>query len=315
MKTTNYLTQLPQEISIIKIESLPDSEHLFLKIPIPKERLCPYCGSSHCIIKDSGSTQTVRHVPLCNKSVYLTFHKRRLLCKNCNTSFYEEPYWIQPSTRMTFALYRRIQLDLLRNLSQKEIAVSNGITESIISSVLESFHFDKPSRLPTTLCIDEFKSDSGIWNNKRRRWMKNKYHCNIADGDSGSIIDVLDQINATYLIKYFNQYPKELRSSVKFYCCDMHNGFVSVAKKCFPHAVICIDMFHVIKRLNSMVDDIRYRIQKYYQEHNDTENYRKLKAATRLFKTNRTNQMLYWKEHYAENQLKLKAAFALSTEL
>lgn len=41
----------------------------------------------------------------------------------------------------------------------------------------------------------------------------------------------------------------------------MRNGFVSVAKKCFPLTKVCIDPFHVIKRLNKMVDDVRSRYQ------------------------------------------------------
>ena len=33
----------------------------------------------------------------------------------------------------------------------------------------------------------------------------------------------------------------------------MHNGFVSVAREIFPHSIIYIDMFHVIKHLNDCV--------------------------------------------------------------
>lgn len=49
---------------------------------------------------------------------------------------------------------------------------------------------------------------------------------------------------------------------VRFYCCDMHNGFVSVAKEIFPHAIICIDMCHVIKHLNECVSSIRVQLQR-----------------------------------------------------
>ena len=48
---------------------------------------------------------------------------------------------------------------------------------------------------------------------------------------------------------------------VRFYWCDMHNGFVSVARDVFPQAVICIDMFHVIKHLNDCVSEIRRQLQ------------------------------------------------------
>ena len=40
-----------------------------------------------------------------------SFHKRRLLCKDCHSSFYETPYWIHPSLRMTQASYDSILLN------------------------------------------------------------------------------------------------------------------------------------------------------------------------------------------------------------
>ena len=41
----------------------------------------------------------------------------------------------------------------------------------------------------------------------------------------------------------------------------MSNGFLSVARKNFPHAKICIDPFHMIQRFNDMVDQVRLRYQ------------------------------------------------------
>lgn len=75
-------------------------------------------------------------------------------------------------------------------------------------------------------------------------------------------MDVLPVIWASDLKKYFRQFPKHKRDQVRYYCCDLHNGYVSVAKEIFPHAIICIDMFHVIKHLNDCVSDIRRQLQR-----------------------------------------------------
>lgn len=50
-------------------------------------------------------------------------------------------------------------------------------------------------------------------------------------------------------------------TKIRFYRCNMHKSFVSVARKIFPQAVIRIDMFHVIKHLNDYVSEIRRQIQ------------------------------------------------------
>ncbi len=271
MKTSNYLAKLPQEATIKSIQVFKDYDLISLDVPTASQRLCPHCGSDDCVIKDSGTIQTVRHIPCNHRGTVVSFHKRRLLCKDCHSSFYETPYWIHPFLRMTQALYDSILLDLIQPLSFSEIARRNHVPQSAVQSVFQFIHFGLPAKLPETICIDEFKGNSGVWSPKSHRWYRNKYHCSISDGDSHSVIDVLDQISGVYLNKYFHQFSLEQRKRVKYFCCDMSNGFVSVSRKNFPDARICIDPFHVVKRLNEMVDDVRLRYQRQFQDAGDTE--------------------------------------------
>ena len=98
MKTSNYLAKLPQEATIKSIQVLKDYDLISLDVPTASQRLCPHCGSNDCVIKDSGTIQTIRHIPCNHRGTVVSFHKRRLLCKDCHSSFYETPYWIQALT-------------------------------------------------------------------------------------------------------------------------------------------------------------------------------------------------------------------------
>ena len=315
MKVCNYLTKLPQETRIRKVETFRDYDLITLDVPSPKQRLCPHCGSGDCIIKDSGTYQTVRHIPYNHRGSAVTFHKRRLFCKTCSVSFYETPYWIHSSLRITQALYDSILLDLIEPIAFTEIARRNCITTDLVQSVFDTIHFERPRRLPETLCIDEFKGNSGIWSTQHHRWYRNKYHCNISDGDSHAVIDILDQISGVYLNRYFRQFPPDQRRQVKYFCCDMSNGFVSMAKKTFPEAKICIDPFHIIRRLNDMVDDVRLRYQRRFQDSGDTESFRKVKGTARLLKTKEFNQKEYWGTRYHDHLQKLRDAFEIAPDL
>ena len=108
MKTSNYsqsfLRKHPSSVS----QTFRDYDLITLNLPAPRQRLCPCCGSTNCVIKDSGVWQTVRHLPSHHRGTAVAFHKRRLFCKECHTSFYENPYWIHPSLHMTQALYDSI---------------------------------------------------------------------------------------------------------------------------------------------------------------------------------------------------------------
>ena len=65
---------------------------------------------------------------------------------------------------------------------------------------------------------------------------------------------------------------------MRYFCCDMRNGFVSVSRKNFPNAKIYIDPFHIVKRLGDMVDDVRLRYQHQFQDAEDTESLKKVKS-------------------------------------
>lgn len=315
MKTSNYLAKLPQEATIKSIQVLKDYDLITLDVPTASQRLCPHCDSNDCVIKDSGTIQTIRHIPCNHRGTVVSFHKRRLLCKDCHSSFYETPYWIHPSLRMTQALYDSILLDLIQPLAFSEVARRNHVPQSTVQSVFQTIHFGRPAKLPETICIDEFKGNSGVWSSKHHRWYRNKYHCTLSDGDSHSVIDVMDQISGVYLNKYFHRFSLEQRKRVKYFCCDMSNGFVSVSRKNFPNARICIDPFHVIKRLNEMVDHVRLRYQHQFQDAGDTESLKKVKSIARLLKTKEYNQVAYWGSRFHDNKQRLQDAFDVAPDL
>ena len=166
MKTSNYLAKLPQEATMKNVQAFRDYDLITLDVPAPRQRLCPHCGSTDCVIKDSGTWQTVRHIPSNPRGTAVAFHKRRLYCKECRSTFYENPYWVHPSLRMTQALYDSILLDLMEPLSFSEIARHNCVSQSTVQSVFETIRFGLPRKLPETICIDEFKGNNGTWSSR-----------------------------------------------------------------------------------------------------------------------------------------------------
>ncbi len=314
-KITNKLAHLPQEITIDRMEEHPHTLELFISFPAPEIRACPRCGSNDCVIKDSGRVQTVRHVTCSSTGVLLTFHKRRLKCKDCSSSFYEQPYWLHPSSRITLALYSDICRGLMTTHSIRDIALQNGVTESIVTNVLKSVDFSHPDQLPHTLCIDEFKGSSGEWEPTKRRWDINKYHCNISDGDTGCIVDILPAIDLASLTEYFYGYSIDVRRRVRFFACDMHGGFISLAKRCFPNVTVCIDMFHVVRLLNENVTSIRRILQNELRDNGDEEAYQLLKNSARLLTTSERNKDRYWGSRYDVKAERLEQILALSDDL
>jgi transposase len=200
-------------------------------------------------------------------------------------------------------------------LSVAMIARNNYVTPSVVTSVLDSISWEHPSQLPETLCVDEFKGSSGVWDSEKSRWDITKYHCNISDGEAGIIIDILPRITAEHLKGYFHKFSSEQRKRVKYYCCDMHNGFISVARELFPDANICIDMFHVVKLLNDTVESIRRRLQRDMEEQQNKESHRILKNVSRSLLTSEIKQERLANPNNAKRREKLKVVFDLFPDL
>ena len=134
--------------------------------------------------------------------------RKRYYCKSCRRTFMQHPDWLHPTLHITQLLHIDICLSLTKMLSLRTVAEENGVSESIVYSDLDLISFDTVKSLPQTIAIDEFKGDSSTWSSDRQRWIKAKYHTNIVDGDSRSVIDILPVIRASDLKKYFRQFPK-----------------------------------------------------------------------------------------------------------
>lgn len=318
---------------IVKIETLPHSLEYFVswKEPAKGERVCPDCGSYHCNIKDAGTEQTIRHIPVGDKGTLITFHKPRFVCRNCGKSFYMYPAFAAPGMSISKQLFLLIFEKLTstsRNLT--EIARDTFTSPAIVLNVMDHCDTEKPSFLPETLCIDEFNGQTGTWNPSRKRFDTEKYHCNITDGNGTQsvVIDILSDTKVNALTDYFMEYPLLQRQKVKFFCADMRKGFSKVARRCFPQAKICIDPFHVVKLLTDALKDVRVREQSMLHgriskaEDSDAErlarsDYEIVKNSQRLLTTSPFNANRPWnrREKQKQKKLRLERIFALAPDL
>ena len=312
----NRLVKLPKELIIDDFIPHVRHDEIVVEIPRPETVPCPYCNSEHCNIKDNGRKRSVHHLAFGSRGTMITFKQRRYICKDCEHSFQEPVYWVMDNIRITGALYLEICRDLQTTASIIDIAKRNAVSESIVRHVLEATPAYVPPHLPKTLCIDEFSGSAGHWDPEQSRWIVSDYHCNLADGDHGTVYDILPSPNKAYLFEYFYALPPEERAHVEFFCCDMRSGFLTFAKTVFPHAKICIDTFHVVKLFSDNVTDLRCSLQRWYRDGGDKDSYLLLKNSARILTTAKSNQPDYWKgERAIKNQKKLEECLTLSDEL
>lgn len=144
------------------------------------------------------------------------------------------------------------------------------------------------------------------------------------NGDSGTVIDILPEREYKCLKEYFMKYPEHEHKKVKYLCCDMHSGFAKLRHSIFPNAILCIDYFHVVQRLNNAVSYVRIRFQKEMKartasDPGDTEVedlYDLLKNSAHLLTTKESNLTRYWEpDALAKKQQRLTDIFSAFPDL
>lgn len=227
-------------------------EDSFVKIYIetkPKEHICPSCGCSTKRIHDY-RLQTIKDLPFQLKHCYLVLRKRRYVC-SCGKRFFEHysflPKYFQRTTRLT----AWIASELHSTLSLKMVANRANISVATVTRILDSVSYTR-KKFPEAISIDEFKRNAD----------SEKYQCILVDPIQHQVLDILPSRKQAYLVNYFSSIPKAERYRVKFFCCDMWQPYVDLARIYFPNAMIVIDTYHFLRQVTWAMENVRKRIQK-----------------------------------------------------
>lgn len=104
-----------------------------------------------------------------------------------------------------------------------------------------------PEKVYQHVCIDEKSVGRG-----------QNYVSILYDGDTGKVIDTTEgrkDEDANSLCE--KALTEEQRNQVETVCTDMWDGFIKAAKKYFPNAKHCHDLYHCVTYLNDAVDKVR----------------------------------------------------------
>ena len=67
VKLTNQLIRIPEGCSIVRANNFENYDELIISRPIPEERVCPSCGSSHCVVKSAMEYHSARHIAISHR--------------------------------------------------------------------------------------------------------------------------------------------------------------------------------------------------------------------------------------------------------
>lgn len=208
----------------------------------------------------------------------LRLHKQRYLCKHCNKAFTLKTSIVDFGCFISKNTKWKIANDLREKRSEIDIAKANNVSPNTVERIMDSYYDTVKiykNYLPKVLSFDEFKSVKSA---------DGAMSFNLCDGETGQIIDIVEDRRLVSLLKYFARYSHKARANVNLIVIDMYSPYISLIKKMFPNALIIIDKFHLVQLISRALNKTRIKIMKH-----DKKNYNKMKRYWKLLLKNRND--------------------------
>jgi len=224
----------------------------FLQMKAPESCYrCPKCGNRD--VKRRGTFDRVVHAPPIGMDRTTLFIKApRLQCKRCNQVLNAVLPNVVPLCNYTKS-FARLAIDLRKMMTIFDVAQYLGVSETMIRSIDKKYlqkNFGKPRlRDLEIMAIDE------IYVGRTQKFLTI-----VLNWQTGAIVFVGKGKGENAL----NSFWKRLRSSrakVKAVATDMANAYYAAVRKNLPQAKHVFDRFHIIKRMNEKLTDLRRTLQ------------------------------------------------------
>lgn len=266
-----------KEEDLDSIETLTTTESINYIITLKvRKHVCPVCGCFTSTIKDY-KLRPIKQKIFINYDSTIYYKARRYRCKDCGKTFVESNPFGATRKKVTQSTILNILNDLKPfNSTFSSVARTYGLSVGTVIDIFDS-HVQIPrKKLTKILCWDEFYFN---------RHSKYKYSFIIMDFQKKIILDIVESRKSIVLNDYFSKISLEERNQVEYIIIDMYYNYKLIKEIFFKQAILVVDPFHVMKKINDSVNAIRKSIMRNYDK--KSLEYRLLKYRYKCILKNR----------------------------
>lgn len=266
-----------------------DDHCIFHAQSISPNRTCSECGSINTVIIGKVN-QPYNDTRMYGKTIKIQFDRKRLRCKDCNKTCFEQLDWLSNDFRMT----KRAEDYIMRMCGKvpfTHVATEMGITEGTIRNVFANYVDVIEGKhdwlAPRVLGIDETH-------------FSKKMHLVMTDIERRTLLDMRkdrSQDATQKAIMRLNGWK-----DIEIVCIDMWRPYYRAVKQLLPNSVVVIDRFHVAKMAGEAMEKARKAIRAELsdKERKKLKNDRKilLKRRANIKGLNELASFHFWTEEY-----------------
>ena len=236
----------------------PEDKELRIHIRTIKGSLhrCGTCGKADCRMYDHGEEREWRHMNFFQYRAVLIGKPPRVRCENCNKPKTADLSWARE--RSGFSLYFEALMVLLaKAMPMNEVSRLLGEHDTTLWPILH--HYVDEARQE-----QKWKDVKRIAIDETSRAKGHDYVSLIMDLDTRKVLHVAEGKGQHTLLDFKGQLLKKCGhpDDIEELCMDMSPSFIAGAKTYFPRVEITYDKFHVMKIINTAVDETRRKEQR-----------------------------------------------------
>lgn len=247
---------LPKPWYVERSEFDPKSRRLDLYLDFEEGGafVCPSCGTAGCKAYDT-SEKTWRHLNFFQHEAYLHARVPRVKCGQCGVKLVEVP-WARSGSGFTL-MFEAVVLMLARSMTMNEAARLLGEHDTRLWRVVHYYVEEARAAADYSnvrrVGVDETASKRG-----------HSYISLFVDLDESKLLYATPGRSAETLEAFREDLEAHAGQAekVKEVCIDMSPAYEKGLREQFPQARITFDKFHVMKLLNSAVDEVRRQEQR-----------------------------------------------------
>jgi len=235
-----------------------DQKELRISIRTVKGSLhtCGTCGKPGCRIYDHGKEREWRHMNFFQYRAVLVGRPPRVECDQCKKPKTARLSWARE--RSGFSLYfEAFMVMLAKAMPMNEVSRLLGEHDTTLWPILHHY-------------VEEARAEQS-WDNVKRiaidetsRAKGHEYVSLVMDLDARKVLHVAEGKDQRTLFDFKGQLLQKCGhpDNIEELCMDMSPSFIAGAKQYFPNVEITYDKFHVMKIINTAVDETRRKEQR-----------------------------------------------------
>lgn len=243
----------PWFVSDTKFDPAAKRLDLFLDFKRGHAFPCPECGKPG---KAYDTEEKIwRHLNFFQHEAYLHARVPRMRCEDHGVRLVEVP-WGRNQSGFTL-LFEALVMMLAREMPVKVIAELLGVTDKRLWRVLKHYVLADVEKMDlskmTSMGVDETAARRG-----------HHYVSLFVDMDERKVVFVTEGKDAQTIEAFAGHLVSHggTPEAVREVTCDMSPAFISGVEAHLPEAAITFDRFHVVKLLNTAVDEVRRQEQR-----------------------------------------------------